>query len=343
MPPLEASAQPLLAASAEVEWIDSPAELARLHEPWAALWRADPQATPFQSPGWLLPWWRSFGAEHELAVLAWRDEATLLGLAPFVMERTTRVLRLLGCGISDYLDVLARPEQAATFPAAVWERLAAASGGWRALAFEGLRARSPLRDRAGVAGLPLVVAAGEPSPCLPLDSGDDALPAAWRRKLAYDWRRLRRTGRVEIVAADAANLAGVLATHLRLHTARWAADGQPGGLSTPELHAFHVAAATEALRAGSLQLRILNVDGRPVASYHGFLHRGRAWYYLGGTDPAWHRFGVGNLLVDHVRQEAAAAGATTLDFLRGREPYKYRWGARDEPTWSIHYEREAGT
>ena len=45
--------------------ISTPEELERLREEWLALWRRSPTATPFQSPMWLLPWWRAFGSDPQ--------------------------------------------------------------------------------------------------------------------------------------------------------------------------------------------------------------------------------------------------------------------------------------
>ena len=35
--------------------------LERLRPDWEALWQTVPDATPFQSPAWLIPWWRHVG------------------------------------------------------------------------------------------------------------------------------------------------------------------------------------------------------------------------------------------------------------------------------------------
>ena len=37
-------------------------DLEELRVQWLELWRRCPHATPFQSPDWLLPWWRNLGA-----------------------------------------------------------------------------------------------------------------------------------------------------------------------------------------------------------------------------------------------------------------------------------------
>lgn len=66
--------------------------------------------------------------------------------------------------------------------------------------------------------------------------------------------------------------------------------------------------------------------------YYGFIWRRRASYYLSGFDPAFRQYGIGNQLVAHAIEEAASE-ADVFDFLRGQEPYKYRWGAEDQPTF----------
>src|SRR3954467_7238622 len=42
------------------ETVDTVEGLTRLLPQWWALWDRCPSATPFQSPAWLLPWWRAF-------------------------------------------------------------------------------------------------------------------------------------------------------------------------------------------------------------------------------------------------------------------------------------------
>jgi Acetyltransferase (GNAT) domain len=57
--------------------------------------------------------------------------------------------------------------------------------------------------------------------------------------------------------------------------------------------------------------------------------------YLTGFDPALAQLSPGRLLVARALERAGDDGAFELDFLRGREPYKYEWGAVDRPA-SIH-------
>ena len=90
-----------------VEVIDDAARLAAIEADWWDLWQRCASATPFQSPGWLLPWWDAF-SPGELRVLTVRQAGSLVGLASLYIETSARGRRLLplGIGISDYLDIL---------------------------------------------------------------------------------------------------------------------------------------------------------------------------------------------------------------------------------------------
>ena len=48
-----------------------------------------------------------------------------------------------------------------------------------------------------------------------------------------------------------------------------------------------------------------------------------------GWDVAYAPHSIGSVLIARAIGEARAHGARTFDFLRGAEPYKYRFGASD--------------
>jgi CelD/BcsL family acetyltransferase involved in cellulose biosynthesis len=74
---------------------------------------------------------------------------------------------------------------------------------------------------------------------------------------------------------------------------------------------------------------VLHLAGTVAAIYYGFIHGDRAYAYLGGFDPAFAFESPGTVLLDHAIREAAREGAREFHFLRGREAYKYQWGAAD--------------
>jgi CelD/BcsL family acetyltransferase involved in cellulose biosynthesis len=109
----------------------------------------------------------------------------------------------------------------------------------------------------------------------------------------------------------------------------------------------HRETAPALLSLGILRLYGLRLADRIVASFYGFTHltagKRRVYYYLGGFDPAFARLSVGMLMIDHAVREAIRDGAVEFDFLRGREAYKYRWGAKDRLTYRRRFRHTSTT
>src|SRR6476469_3728619 len=110
-----------------IEALTSIEQLQSIEEPWTDLWRRDPAATPFQSPFWLLPWFRHFGSGEVLAIAA-RENGRLDALALMFILRddddpSESLSMLIGTGNTDYLDVLATSAAPVT---QILERIASA-------------------------------------------------------------------------------------------------------------------------------------------------------------------------------------------------------------------------
>jgi CelD/BcsL family acetyltransferase involved in cellulose biosynthesis len=318
-----------------VDEVHSLEGLTALAPEWRRLWERCPWATTFQRPEWLLPWCRHF-APGALWGLALRREGLLVGLAVLGLHawNGTRVVGLLGAGISDYLDVLLDPEQAPRGAQALLSHLARRRELWDVCDFEQLRAASPLLRAPLPSGWTEDTQVQEACPGVSLPSRPEALPEVVSPRLLANLRqarrRLERLGPVSLELAEASRLDELMEVLVRLHGARWSLRGQPGVLADEALRKFHREVARGLLAAGALRLYALRVGGHPVAVCHGFRDRERASYYLGGFEPAYQRFSVGSLVVGHALEEAVRTGATVFDFLRGREAYKYTWGAKDE-------------
>lgn len=68
---------------------------------WFSLWRNTPDATPFQSPAWLLCWAKHYAPDRTGAI-AVLDGGELLALLPYFTWNDT--VWLAGTGTSDYGD-----------------------------------------------------------------------------------------------------------------------------------------------------------------------------------------------------------------------------------------------
>jgi len=339
--PSPPEAAPLLA-----EAITDAAALERLRPAWQALWRQAPEATPFQSPEWLIPWWRHVG-EGELLTLAIRrpPAEALVGLVPLYIHTQPDGRRLvfpLGMGTTDYLDALALPGQAAVVMDCAFRHLAARRARWDACEWPQLREGAVLLAGEAPPGWQDQRAEGAPCPFLPLPQSRnapiEAIPPRMWQNLRTARHRAERQGRLHWERATAASLADLFEAQLDLHRARWVERGESGVLAAPAVQAAHREALPGLLANGTLRLHALRLEGRVIATLYALADRPgiaarRVYFYLSGFDPRFAALSPGALALEHAIHDAVAEGATGFDFLRGGEAYKYRWGARDAPTF----------
>ena len=321
--------------SAEI--IDDFEVLEALEPEWWNLWARCPGALPFQTPAWLIPWWRHF-SPGSLFVLAARRGDMLVGLAPSYIEDGPLGRRILPLGISlsDHLDILADPECAEAAMAALVAAAHSRSDAWDAWELEELppdaaALRLPLPD-----GYLDSVAVQTACPILPLLDERGArfpLPRAKRRQLNLARNRAGRRGGATIEEAAAGTLFPALEELFRLHQKRWEARGGGGVLAPESVWRFQCDAAPRLQGAGLLRLYLLRIGHQVVAVYYGLANRACAYFYLTGFDPDYDFESPGTLVLAHAIEQAAAEGCREFDFLRGREAYKYEWGAVDR--WNL--------
>ncbi len=304
-------------------------EFEALETEWRALWTSSDKSTFFQSPDWLLPWWKHFGS-GELFVVTARNEAGLRALLPlFVLrddEADESLGMLIGTGHSDYLDVIAT--DASALPPIIAALAAHDCQLWD------LQQLSPDSLLICADAAPFVDRVEDHDICPRLDlSRQHHLPTQhsshFRKKLRYLARSLATAGSIEWIAADTANLEALLDGLFALHSARWKQHGLPGVLDDSVTQAFHREVARRALASGDLRMYGLSLDGRLIGIWYGFAAKGTISYYLSGYDPGYEKMSVGSQLIAHAVDEAIDEGAVTFDFLRGAEHYKRAWGAID--------------
>ncbi len=307
-------------------------ELQALAGDWIDLWPRC-SVTPFQRPEWLLSWLEAF-RPAELCVIAGRAGTRLVGLAPmFIYTRDgQRVLVPVGAGITDYLDWLIDPAAIEEFIPAAFRELEMSP--WDVLELLDLPCHSPLLRKAETHSNPCNVCPGVPIP--PGADFNQVVPSRQRRNLCNARNRIYRAGYWKVEVANRDTLPEFLSTLFRLHRTRWAEQGESGVLADPRVRDFHMRSAPRLLQSGILRFYGIRLEGQLIAVLHTLVDRVRVYCYLQGFDTCCAEFSPGMLLLEAVVRDAIQEGKSRVDFLRGKEPYKYSWGAQDEPTFRIH-------
>lgn len=262
----------------------------------------------FATPEFHETWWRLHG-NGKLQLHAVFEAERLVGLLPFYAWKPG-VLRALGHGAGDELGPIARPGHEAAVAAAT-----------RRLARTLLLAEHVPAGRLGGS-----VLRSEQSPVIDVASFDDwdaflgSRSSNFRQQVRSRTRRLAREHDVRFREADAVSLDADLDTLFRLHRLRW-----PEGSEFADRERFHRSFARVGLERGWTSLMVLEVDGAQAAAWYGFRFADVDAYYQSGRDPAFDRESVGLVLLAHTIERAFADGRTQYRFLRGDEPYKFRF------------------
>jgi CelD/BcsL family acetyltransferase involved in cellulose biosynthesis len=85
----------------------------------------------------------------------------------------------------------------------------------------------------------------------------------------------------------------------------------------------------------TVHLGFLTLDGKRIAAEIHFETAGSLLYYNAGVDPDARSLSPGVVQLERLVRRAIDRGKCRVDLLRGDEPYKYEWGAKDEPVLRI--------
>jgi len=157
-----------------------------------------------------------------------------------------------------------------------------------------------------------------------------------RRKI----RRAEAAGDLRLTASE--HPLDDLEVFIDLHQRRWGPDGlfppTPGGAAS---RTFLRRLFEECGGSGPVRLSFLTVDGRRIAAGIHVETPDTWMFYNAGIDPDARELSPGVVLAARYVQGALEAGAKRFDFLRGDEPYKYEWGAVDEPIQRLLVRRDS--
>lgn len=314
-----------------------------LRAEWLRLIAQLPFQSVFFTPQWYETWWRHFGADRQLHILTIRsDEGILQGLAPLMLTKTegaSTCLEFIGdLELCDYLDLFVAPTYQHEVGQLLVDYLIAKAGDDGALQLRNLSQASstPQMLYQGLAeqGLKVDLEVIETCPTIRLPDNWETYLSTLRGKDRHELRRKVRRAEATValeyyVTHEDTNLDADVETFIHLHRMSQQDDKQ--GFMTMTKAAFFRDMAHQLWSQGWLELAFLHADGHPIAGLCCFAYGQTYAAYNSGYDPAYKELSAGIVLFANRIHHAIQRGFTTFDFLRGNEPYKYRFGAKDQP------------
>ena len=320
---------------------------AELGDRWSDLCRAV-DAMPFSTPQFGEAWWSVFGrsGEAELELLGLENgSGELVGLAP--LKRCGGHWTFAGDHeVSDYLGPAAAVGQERAVAEAVLELLDEA--GARSAEFRGIEPGSGWVSAFQVAadrGWRIEIADEAVCPTVEFEGGWDEYLASLRSRDRREVRRKLRPLRQlrGAVAFEALESPEAVAARMPEFMAMMAESrGDKAVFLTDEMRVFFERLSASLAAAGSLRLYVLSVSGEAAAMVLCFVARNQLLLYNSGYAPKFRELSAGLASKVLCIRDATERGMSSVNFLRGDEPYKYELGGKDAVVRQLRLTREGG-
>ena len=320
-------------------------QYADLRDRWSALSRSV-QGTPFSTPEFGEAWWSVFGesgcGELELIGLE-NGTGELVGLAP--LKRCERHWTFAGDHeVSDYLGPVAQPGREQALASAVLDRLEASDA--QSAELRGIEPGSSWASAFEVAterGWRIGVEDEAVCPIVEIGDGWEAylsnLRPRDRREVRRKLRPLRQLrGAVEFESVETPR--EVAAWMPEFMSMMADSRGDKAVFLTDEMRSFFGRLSASLSEAGWLRLYVMSVSGEAAAMVLCFVAQNQLLLYNSGYSPRFRDLSAGLASKVLCIRDAVERGMSSVNFLRGDEPYKYELGGRDAVVRRIHLARE---
>jgi CelD/BcsL family acetyltransferase involved in cellulose biosynthesis len=306
-----ADAEPLLAGEA-------------FRAEWLALIDGCPWATAFQSPAFVIDWYRAYRERYRPVLVISRDaQGRITGLLTLAVSATDGKLKVAGSHQAEYQAWICLAEQTKTFPRQALDLLRAAFPS-AMLQFRYLPAQVPLgwladRDQSRMAVL-------TPVRCPFMKFGDGSEIEESLRKSGNKsrLRQLKKFGAVEFSrVTDPAQFEPLLDEISRYHDCRQLASHGSAPFSTdPSKKAFHLALMNT---PGLLHITVLRVGDQIASAHLNIIRNKEVQLFLIAHNPMLARFSPGKLHILFLARMLKQEGFQQLDLTPGGEEYKERF------------------
>lgn len=324
----------------ELYILQSHLDLVNLKEEWRDLLGQCATHTIFQTWEWNQLWWKHFGEPGGLFLLTVRNsEGRLVGIAPlyrnFDGNDRKRIQFIGGTDVSDYLDFIVTEAEEAAFYGAVIDFLGSHSEFWDIADLHCLPAGSPtvstLSELCEQKALRGTLTFEDVCPRTELPPSWNEFLAGMSQKERHEIRRKinkiqREAENCRHAATTAASFSEGIESFLELHRK---SGTRKTDFMNQKMEGFFREMAWTFLQEGWLELLFLEANHSKLASLFSFRYGRTIYVYNSGYDPEFGHWSPGWVLISRSIQDAIERGMETYDFLRGNEPYKYRFRAKD--------------
>lgn len=314
----------------------------RLRAEWNSLLSSSEDNSIFLTYEWLISWWKTFSEGKSLAILLIKNEkGECIGIAPLMSEGN--IFRFIASQeVTDYCDFIILQGRAEEFYQKFLGYLKIHHLGIERIELMNIKSTSAaltlLPRLAPKHGFSCSFSEIEVTPILKLPHSYQDFLSLLSRKNRHELRRkLRRMEELDdakiVTVSDSKELHAAIENFIELHRKSdplkqefWGKKGMADF--------FHEIISQFSPRKW-VELNYLLDKEKIVASLLNFLYEDRIYFYNIAFDKDYSRFSPGLFLFNHCIKQAILEKKKEADFLRGREKYKYYFGAKDSKIFCL--------
>ena len=325
--------------------------LASYQEEWNHLLHNGASHVPFLTFDYLKAWWETRGGgewpeNSRLILIAAFEGDSLVGIAPlFHAENILGKPALMFVGaieVSDYLDFIVEPENLQNFISGLIDFLLKEDlPNWDLLDLHNILEDSPSldvlqaeSDKRGWAHKQIHL---QPAPYIPIPGDFDEYLEGIDKKQRHEIRRKLRNVEQDLAEADLyfTEDPDLLESDIDAFLEMMSQDPNKREFLTETMRQHIHNTARIAFENGWLHMAFFTLDGNKAAANMSFNYNQRLWLYNSGWDWDYRDYSPGWVLIAYLIQWANEHGIEEFDFMRGDEPYKYKFGGIDRHIYRV--------
>jgi CelD/BcsL family acetyltransferase involved in cellulose biosynthesis len=325
--------------------------LANYQEDWNHLLQRSASHVPFLTFDYLKAWWETRGGgewpkDSLLVLVAAFQDDSLVGVAPLFHAKNILgkpALMFVGAiEVSDFLDFIVAPEDLPAFINGLADFLLNEDlPDWEQMDLYNILEESPtlaaLQEEGKKRGWAHQQIHLQPAPTITLPGDFDEYLSGIDKKQRHEIRRKLRN--VEQGLAEGSLYftedREKLSSDMDAFMDMMAQDPNKKSFLTEPMRQHLHNTARVAFNKGWLQLAFFTLDGNKAAANMSFNFNERLWLYNSGWESEYREYSPGWILIAYLIEWANKNGIKEFDFMRGDEPYKYKFGGIDRQIYRV--------
>lgn len=313
-----------------------------ISDAWNEALHSSDQDCPFLTHEWISSWWECFSEGNSLEVLLFKGERNnTVGVAPLMIQ--DNILHFIASEeVSDYCDFVFMKGRKEEFYESLFGYFETMPSNIEKIELMNVQSSSSTLDYlprlASKHGFSCSKEEVEVAPVLELPSSHEDYLGNLSKKRRHELRRkLRRMESLEGIRVekitDSKNLRTYLDRFIALH--KQGSSSKAKFWEKPKMTAFFHEMVYRFSLQEWIELNVLFYEDRVLAALLSFSYSDRIYFYNVAFDRNFARYSPGIFLFDHSIRDAISKGKRSADFLRGREEYKYYFGAKDSKIFRL--------